>query len=169
MGILQTVKSRFEHSEKQSVTIVKIKDPLQEALAKSCFNLYKNLNGNELEHVNIRIKASGIYYRICSYIFDNFNSDNFVESILKEDAELKLMSSQYESAERHAIAMSGALELMIERGINYKKESVENHIELLSSVPSLYLIPRGHKWRTLDYFGEQKHFKNVDSLTLAFA
>lgn len=164
MGILAITVARFQHSKAQRVHCVKVSDPLHSLFMEACFNLLRLINGNELDQINIRVKTTGLFYRVSTYINDDFSSNSFVKYLEIELEEFISLASQFEAVESYAQTIAKTLSLMVDRGDNYKREAITNYLSS-SSGPGVTLVERGHKWRTLETLGKSFYDKELATLS----
>lgn len=150
MGILSTTRSRFNNSNSQNIKLIKVVDPLHDMFTKASFNLIRNIAGNETDHIALRIKASALFYRVSSFIGNDFKSVSFSQYLESELEEFSTLASQFEATEGYAESIVKSLHLMQERKINYKREAIAKYISQVQQNEEIVLLERGHKWRSLE-------------------
>ena len=158
--------ARFHHSKAQHIHCVRVSDPLHDIFMQACFNIVRLISGNESDQIDIRVKTSGLFYRVSSYVNDDFSSETFVKYVENELEELASLASQFEAAGNNARTIAKTISLMIDRGTNYKRAAILNSKVSSELGSSMALVERGHKWRTLDI--SSKSFSDKEWATMFF-
>lgn len=150
MGILSVTKARFTNSNTQSITLVKVADPLHDLFSNAFFNLMRNLNNSDSDQLALRIRASALFSRVSSFVADDLNSVHYVNYLKEELGEFTQLASQFEGVEKYAETIKKTIGLMQERRTNYKREAISDYMSQSRKMKDLVLLTRGHNWRTLE-------------------
>lgn len=150
MGILSATKARFANSSAPTIHCVRVVDPLHEVLLQASFNLTRSVVGNEADQINLRVRATGLYYRVSSFVSDDFSSCEFRTLVETDLEELTALSTQFEAVSGYGITIAKTISMIIARGSNFKREAIGSYLFSKSTNNGLRLLNRGHKWRTLD-------------------
>ncbi len=150
LGILSVTKARFNNSNTQSITLVKVADPLHDLLSNAFFDLMRNLNSSESDQVNLRIMTSALFSRVSSFVADDLNSVQYANYLKEELEKFSKLASQFEGVEKYAETIKKTLGLMQERRTNYKREAMSNYMSQSQKIKDQVLLERGHNWRTLE-------------------
>jgi hypothetical protein len=166
LGILETTKARFANSGAPRIHCIRVVDPLHEVFLQATFNLIRSLSGNEADQINLRVRASGLYYRVTSFVSDDFASGEFRAFVENELEELITLSSQFEAVDIYRITIAKTLPMIIDRGANFKREAIRSYLSSKSACERIRLVDRGHKWRTVDL--PFKPFYGVEVGTMSY-
>lgn len=150
MSLLASTAARFKNTSAQKLHVVKVNDPLHGVFMQACSDILRIVNTHETDHITLRIKVSGLLYRVSSFIGDDYSSQAFFQHIENELHELIAFASQFESVEKQALKISETLKLMIERGVNLKRQAVEAYLCREALDITVNLVVRGHNWRSLE-------------------
>lgn len=168
MGILAITKARFANSSAPRIHCVRVVDPLHEMFLQASFSLIRSLNGNESDQINLRVRAIGLYYRVTSFVSDDFSSKEFRAFVDSELEELIALFSQFEAVGSYGITIAKTLSMITERGTNYKREAIGSYLSSKLSSESLMLVDRGHRWRTIDLPFKPVFGHEVETLSYEF-